>query len=325
MILVTGASGFVGQHLVKMLSAKRQPVRALYNSTPPTAALLALPEITWQQCDLLDIYEVEQAMNGVQDVYHCAGIVSFNPKDRAHVMHFNIESTANIVNEALVQGIRKMVYVSSVAALGRSEEKKDITEEEQWEESKYNSAYGQSKYLAESEVWRGIAEGLNAVVVNPSTILGEGDWDKGSARLIKVVYNEFPFYTEGITGWVDVEDVVKVMYLLMQSDISEERFIVSEGNHAFREVFTMMANALNRKPPYIAASKWMSGLVWRWNMLRNLLFGKQITVTKETAAIANKQSYFNNSKLKAALPYFSYTPLQETITRMAKAYMAEIS
>ncbi len=325
MILVTGASGFVGQHLVKMLSTKRQPVRALYNSTLPTAALLALPDITWQQCDLLDIYEVEQAMNGVKDVYHCAGIVSFNPKDKERIMHFNIESTANIVNEALVQGIRKMVYVSSVAALGRSEEKKDITEEEQWEESKYNSAYGQSKYLAESEVWRGMAEGLNAVVVNPSTILGEGDWNKGSARLIKVVYNEFPFYTSGVTGWVDVEDVVNAMYLLMQSDISEERYIVSEGNHSFRKVFTMMAAALNRKPPHIAASKWMAGLVWRWNMIRNVLFGQQITVTKETAAIANKQSHYSNSKLKAALPRFSYTPLQETITRMAKAYMAERS
>jgi dihydroflavonol-4-reductase len=322
MILVTGASGFVGQHLVKMLSTKQQPVRALYNSTQPPQALQHLSNISWMQCDLLDIYDVEEAMKGITDVYHCAGIVSFNAKDKEQVLHFNVESTANIVNEALEQGIRKMVFVSSVAALSRSEEKKEITEEEQWEESKYNSVYGLSKYLAETEVWRGVAEGLNAVIINPSTILGEGDWDKGSARLIKVVYNEFPFYTSGISGWVDVQDVVKIMYQLMQSDISEERFIINEGNHAFREVFNIMAKAMHRKPPHIAASKFMTGLVWRWNVLRNVLFGKQITVTKETAAIASKQSFYNNSKLQAALPSFTYTPLEETITRMAKAYMA---
>jgi dihydroflavonol-4-reductase len=322
MILVTGASGFVGQHLIKMLSTKQQPVRALYNSTQPPQALQHLSNISWMQCDLLDIYDVEEAMKGITDVYHCAGIVSFNAKDKEQVLHFNVESTANIVNEALEQGIRKMVFVSSVAALSRSEEKKEITEEEQWEESKYNSVYGLSKYLAETEVWRGVAEGLNAVIINPSTILGEGDWDRGSARLIKVVYNEFPFYTSGISGWVDVQDVVNAMYQLMQSDISEERFIINEGNHAFREVFNIMAKAMNRKPPHIAASKFMTGLVWRWNVLRNVLFGKQITVTKETAAIASKQSFYNNRKLQAALPSFTYTPLEETITRMAKAYMA---
>ncbi|RYE20247.1 MAG: NAD-dependent epimerase/dehydratase family protein [Sphingobacteriales bacterium] len=322
MILVTGASGFVGQHLVRMLSAKQQPVKAIYNSTPPPAEVASLPNVTWQQCDLLDIFEVEDAMKGVDDIYHCAGIVSFNPKDKQKVLHFNVESTTNIVNQALEQGIRKMIYVSSVAALGRSEEQKEITEEEQWEESKYNSAYGSSKYLAESEVWRGVAEGLNAVIVNPSTILGEGNWDKGSARLIKVVYDEFPFYTEGITGWVDVQDVVKALYMLMQSDITNERFIVSEGNHEFREVFTLMANAMGRKPPHIKASGWMTGLVWRWNVLRNALFGKQITVTKETAAIAMKQSFYNNTKLLEALPGFSYTPFKQTVERMAKAYLA---
>ena len=163
------------------------------------------------QCDLLDIYEVEEAMQGITDVYHCAAIVSFQPADKEKMLHFNVESTANIVNEALEQDIRKLVFVSSVAALGRSEVTKEITEEEQWEESKYNSRYGLSKHMAEMEVWRGIGEGLNAVIVNPGIILGEGNWDEGSARLMKVVYKEFPFYTQGINGWVDVKDVVKAM------------------------------------------------------------------------------------------------------------------
>jgi Nucleoside-diphosphate-sugar epimerases len=325
MILVTGASGFVGQHLVRLLSGKGHTVRALYNSTAPDAALQALPGVSWMQCDLLDIFEIEEAMQDVEEIYHCAGMVSFNPRDKEAMLHFNAESTANIVNQALEQGIRKMVYVSSVAALGRSDDGKPVTEAEEWEENKHSSAYGMSKYQAEMEVWRGMAEGISAVVINPVTILGEAThWDKGSARLAKVVHGEFPFYTEGITGWVDVQDVATIAYLLMQSDIEAERYIVSAGNYAFKDIFTRMAGAMSRRPPHIKANSFMTGLVWRWNYIRNLLTGKEITVTKETAATAQRKTHYDNSKLLQALPGFSYTPIDTTIQRMADAYLASL-
>ncbi len=320
--LVTGASGFLGSHLVRYLSAKGYTVRALYNSNSPCEELRTLPNVTWAKYDLLDIYDVEEAMKDVSDVYHCAAIVSFHPKDSQRMSHFNVESTANIVNQALEQGIRKMAYVSSISSLGRNAATNEINEDEQWEESKYNSLYSVSKYKAELEVWRGNGEGLDTVIVNPGIILGEGNWDEGSARLIKVAYEEFPYYTEGINGWVDVQDVVKILYDLMQSDITAERFIVCEGNHSYHEVFNMMADALGRKRPRYKATSFMTSLVWRWEMLKHKLTGKNITITKETARTAHKQNFYTNSKLTRFLPDFQYTPLADTIKRMAMAYLA---
>lgn len=324
MILVTGASGFLGSHLVKYLSAKGQPVRALYNKHAPSEELKSLPNISWARYDLLDIYEVEEMMKGITEVYHCAAIVSFNPDKADDILHFNAESTANIVNQALQQGIRKMVHVSSVAAIGRTKAKREITEEEEWEESKYNSIYGKSKYAAELEVWRGIGEGLNAAIINPTIILGAGNWDEGSAGLMKMVYNEFPFYTTGITGWVDVEDVVRIMYMLMQSDVSAERFILSSGNEAYKDVFTMMAKELGKKPPHIKASPLLTGLIWRWFTLLRIMGRKKNLITKETAANAQNVSLYNNTKLTGYFPNFTYTPLSATIQRMAQSFKKNI-
>ncbi len=323
MILVTGASGFVGQHLTKYLSGLGHTVRALYYQAAPSDELSALKNVSWVQCDLLDVSDVETVMQGIDKVYHCAGIVSFHPKDRERLLHFNVESTANIINEALATGVTKLVYISSVAALGRGEQiAAEITEEEQWEESKYNSAYGLSKHLAEMEVWRGIGEGLSAVIVNPATILGPAhNWDAGSARLMKVADKEFPFYTEGVTAWVDVADVVKAAYLLMESDIDAERFILSAGNYSFKDIFTQMAKALGKKPPHIKAGSFLSGLIWRWNILRSFLTGANITVTKETAVTAQKKSIYNNQKLLKYLPDFQYTPINQTVIRMANEYV----
>lgn len=321
MQLVTGASGFIGQHLVRYLSDKGYKVRALYNSKAPDAVLIALTGVEWVKADLLDIYDVEEVMQGVTEVYHCAAIVSFAPKDRDRLLHFNKESTANIVNECLEQGVRKLVYVSSIAALGRSKQGKEIDEEEEWEESKFNSVYAQSKHEAELEVWRGIGEGLTAVIINPGIILGEGDWEKGSAKLIQLAYKEFPFYTQGINAWVDVKDVARLMHELMESNIEAERFVVSAGNFAYRDIFTMMAKVLGKKPPHIKTNNTMTGILWRWNLLRHKLTGKEVTVTKETASTAQRVSLYNNTKLARFLPDFAYTPMRETIERMANTFL----
>lgn len=320
MILVTGASGFVGQHLIRLLSSKGMQVRALYNSRMPDAELRNLPGISWVQCDLLDVFAVEDVMQGISKVYHCAAKVSFHPKHKEELLHVNVESTANVVNEALLQQVQKLVYVSSVAALGRAEGKKLITEEEEWEENRHNSIYGQSKYMAEMEVWRGIGEGLTAAIVNPGIILGAGNWDEGSARLMKVVDREFPFYTDGINAWVDVADVVNAMHQLMESNVEAERFILSAGNFRYQEIFTMMAEALNRKPPHIKASSLMTEIVWRWSMLKSSVTGEAATITRETARTAQKQCYYANEKIMRFLPGFAYTPMLHTIKRMAEAY-----
>ena len=321
MILVTGASGFVGKHLVRALSARGADVRAVYHNSPPGAADVALPGVTWQKADLLDVYDVQECMEGIDEVYHCAAIVSFAPELHAAMLHFNPEATANLVNEALARGIRKMVYLSSVAALGRPEEQaQQITEEAQWEESRYNSAYGISKYLAEREVWRGIGEGLNAVIINPGIILGEGDWNKGSAGLFRIAWNEFPFYTNGTTSWVDVADVVAIMQLLMTADTEAERYIVSAGNYSYKDIFDKMATALGRKKPRIAAGKFLTGVVWRMIWLKSLV-GKGRTITRETANNATARSLYDNSKFLRQFPEFAYQPVEHTVSRIAAAFL----
>jgi nucleoside-diphosphate-sugar epimerase len=323
LILVTGASGFLGQHLVQKLSQERQQVRAIYNRTPPSSLLKALPHVTWQQADLLDVYDVEEIMADIKQVYHCAAIVSFDAADKEQLLHVNIETTTNVVNAALDAGVDKLAYASSVAAIGRSNVTKEITEDTEWEDSAANSTYSKSKYYAEMEVWRGMAEGLNAVVINPGIILGEGDWDKGSAKLIKTADREFRFYTEGVNAWVDVKDVAEILYQLMNSEISNERFIVSEGSYGYRDIFTMMAAALGKKPPHIKAGAFLTGSLWRLNALKSLFTKDKPTITKETANTAQKKVFYNNGKLLKYLPGFVYTPLNKTIERMAAQYRAD--
>ncbi len=322
MVLVTGGSGFLGQHLVRALSAHSVPVRALYHSHSPTQELKSLPGIEWMHCDLLDVYDVEAVMIGIDEIYHCAGIVTFEPRRRDEMLHFNPESTANIVNQALSQGIRKMVHVSSIAALGRTgETNKEITEEEEWGESRYNSAYGLSKYMAENEVWRGIGEGLNAVIVNPGVILGPGDGRDLSYGLMKIVYKEFPFYSKGVSSFVGVDDVVKILVTLMNSEIGAERYIVSGGNFSYREILTMMAGALNKKPPRWYANSLMTGIAWRVISLISAFSGKKSVITRETANNANSVCLYNNTKLLKAIPGFSYTPISRPIELMAQSYI----
>jgi nucleoside-diphosphate-sugar epimerase len=228
------------------------------------------------------------------------------------------------VNAALDAGVRKLIHISSVAALGRDSTEKEITEEAQWEESKLNSGYGLSKYAAEMEVWRGIGEGLEGAILNPGIILGEPltdtGWEDGSPKLMQIVNDEFPFYTQGITAFVDVQDVVKAAIALMNSDISAERFILSEGNYPFREVFTMMAEALGKKPPRIAAKSFITQLVWRASAIKSAFTGKPATITRETARNAQTRTFYKADKILKMLPDFRYTPIRETVFRMSKAF-----
>ena len=327
MILVTGASGFVGGHITRRLSESGETVRALYHRREPDERLRAWRGVTWQQADLLDVYDAEAAMEGITEVYHCAAIVSFDPARRAEIIHTNIELACNVVNAALEAGMRKLVHISSVAALGRNGTTKEITEEAQWEESKLNSGYAVSKYGAEMEVWRGIGEGLDAAIVNPGIILGEplmrDGWKGGSANLMRVAYNEFPFFTNGITSFVDIADVVKAVVGLMHSEASAGRYILSAGNFPFREIFTRMADALNKKRPRIRAGALATGVVWRWSALKGKISGTTPTITKETAKNAQLKSFYKSDKITEALPGFAYTPIGNTVTRMAKAFLAE--
>jgi nucleoside-diphosphate-sugar epimerase len=323
MILVTGGAGLLGNELLTQLLLTGKKVRAIYNKTKITG--FHNNNLQQMQCDILDVIGLEDAMIGIEQVYHCAAIVSFNPKRKQEMFKINIEGTANVVNAALDAGIKKLVYVSSVAALGRIREEGPINEMMNWTEETSNSAYGQSKYLAEMQVWRGIGEGLDAVMVNPVIILGPGDWNNGSTQMFKSMYDGFPWHTDGVTGFVDVRDVVKAMIELMNSSVSAERFIISAENRSYADVFNLIAKAFGKNRPYKKVTPALAKIVWRLEAIKSFFTGKEPLVTKETTATALAKVNFDNSKLKRFLPGFEYRKIEDTIIDTCAALQQNIN
>ncbi len=317
MILIPGASGLVGLHLLQSISHSGNKIIALYHSQiPPLLENTVEQNIIWKQCDITDMTALESCFEKITHVYHCAAMVSYDPRLKEEMMNVNVNGTQNVVNLCLDKNIEKLVFISSIATLSQAEDGLLITEKSPWDESEKHSAYSLSKYYAEMEVWRGAAEGLTVAIVNPGIILGEGNHTKSSTNLFQLIYNEFPYYTNGVTAWVDVKDVVKAAILLMKSTIQQERFIVSAGNFSYKEIFTWMANAMGKKPPHKAASKFWSEVVWRISYLKSKLSGKVATLTKETARTAHKIQKFDNQKFLKAMPDFEYSNIQETINRV---------
>ena len=324
MILVTGGSGLLGKEVITQLLAQDKKVVAIYNRTLlssfNSSLLIQVP------CDILDVVGLEALMQqGITDIYHCAAMVTFNPRRKNELFKINIEGTANIVNAALNAGISKMVYVSSVAALGRTRVEEPINETMLWTEENSTSNYGESKYLAELEVWRGIGEGLNAVVINPTIILGAGNWEGGSSQIFKSAYDEFPWYTDGVNGFVDVRDVATAMLQLMDRDITAERFIISAANKSYQEIFNLIATAFNKKKPHKKVTPLVAKIVWRMEAFKSRFTGKDPLLTKETAASALSKERYDNSKLKSFLPGFTYRSMEETINETCAALQQKLN
>jgi len=324
MILVTGGSGLLGTELITQLLAQNKKVTAIYNKT--ALPNFNSPLLTTFKCDILDVVGLQEVMQqGIKQIYHCAALVSFNPKRKKDLFKINIEGTANIVNAGLDAGVTKLVHVSSVAALGLLKENEPINETIAWTEQANYSNYGESKYLGELEVWRGIGEGLSAVMVNPAIILGAGDWDGGSSKIFKSVYDEFPWYSDGINGFVDVRDVATIMIQLMDSDITAERFIISAENKSYQDIFTLIANAFHKKVPAKKVTPFLAKIVWRLEAFKSRFTGQEPLLTKETAASALAKTYFDNSKLIKYLPQFTYRSIQQTIIQTVGVFQQKLN
>jgi len=247
-----------------------------------------------------DRESLEMAFKDVDQVYHSAAMISMDSTNNAEMKKINIEGTTNIVNLCLEKKVSKLCYVSSVAAIGkRAAPNKKIT-------------YGSTKFYAEMEVWRGIAEGLEAVIVNPSIIIGPGVMGKGSMAMFDRIAKGLKFYTHGVTGYVDVRDVVKAMILLMESEIKGERYILNSENLSYKEIFGMIALGLNKPAPNIYANRFMTGLAWRLDYLKSKFPGRTHMITKETAAIAHRETLFSNEKVKEVFG-IEFIPIRESI------------
>ena len=262
---------------------------------------------------------LEDLLSDIDQVYHCAALVSFDSADDDTLISNNVRIAANVLNLARDAGVEKLIHVSSVAALGRSASGKMIDERSKWTGKKGNSAYARSKYLSELEAWRAYEEGLPMAIVNPSIIIGPGDWQTGSSALYGKIAGGFKFYSEGINAYVDVRDVAIAMIRLMKSDILGERFVLMAENKTYREVFTMIANALGVKPPSIQARPWMGAIVWRLEKIRSMLTGKRPMVTPDTVQTSFQSNYYSNEKVKNMLDA-EFRALEESIGHFAELY-----
>lgn len=327
MILVTGGTGFLGSYLLQHLVEKGMVVRAIRRSNKPIPwiAPAIIEKVEWVDGDVLDVVALQEAMEGVDTVIHSAAIVSFVKKDRKEMYQVNVDGTANVVNMALEKGIKRLVHISSVAALGRTAGGGHVTEEKKWEASKVNTHYAISKYKAELQVWRGIAEGLDAVILNPSTILGYGDWHSSSCAIFRNVYEEFKWYSPGINGFVDVNDVARATIALMESGINEQRYIVNGDTWSFKQLQDTIADNFGKKRPSKATTPFLMAVAWRLEKIKSLFSGKRPLLTKESARVAQSKTWFENDKIRRDLPGFSFTPLEETIKKACEKYAGTIT
>lgn len=331
-VLVTGATGMLGSHLTYELVNKGYTVSAVKRKNSDinnTLKILSFyskdyktlfENINWINADLCDYGQTEDAVADNEYIFHTAAMVSFNRSKKQKVIDTNINTTANIVNACLKNKTEKLCHVSSIAAVGASQNGKLISEDDQKENFKKSSAYSISKIESEMEVWRGISEGLNAVIVNPSVILGPGNWNSGSPAIFKAVADGINFYTNGINGFVDVRDVAEIMIKLTEADIQGERFILNSENISYRELFTMIAQSLNKKPPSIEATKAMLYTASIFEKIKYLVLKSEARITKDTIKSALGSHSYSNEKILNFIDH-KFTPVNSSIIDFCKIYL----
>jgi dihydroflavonol-4-reductase len=328
MILVTGGTGLVGAHLLLHLVENEASVRAIYRSSESlekTKTLFSIynkeslfKKIEWIQADIIKIPSLKQAFENIDYVYHCAGLISFDPKDEDILRKTNIEGTANIVNFCIDFAVKKICFVSSIAALGDlKENEKQISEETEWNPELYHSDYAISKYGAEMEIWRGQQEGVDTLVINPGIILGPGFLNQGSGLLFRKIADGFPFYTEGTTGFIAVTDVVEIMVRLMDNKTANERFILIAKNSSFREIFNSIADALQVRRPRFHATKLAVNIAYRIDWMISIIFRKKRTLDRNSAKASYSKNIYSNEKIIHELG-FKFLDIQEYIKAISK-------
>ncbi len=333
MILVTGGTGLVGAHLLFDLAKKDVKIKALFRTEKKIEVVKKVfsyyheaphqlfDKITWVQGDITDIPSLETAFEGVSLVYHCAALISFDPGDYETLLKINVEGTANIVNLCLAHKVHKLCYVSSIAAIGRSNGTAEATEESEWSTTDAN-VYALTKYAAEMEVWRGTQEGLPVVIVNPGVILGPGFWDSGSGVLFTTAAKKYSYYPPGGTACISVHDTVKMMIQLMDSSIQNERFIAISKNISYQQILTEITRRWEMKPPKKPLKMWHLEILWRLDWFKNLLTQNGRKLTKVAVHSLKYPRVYSNQKIKNSLD-FEFEALEDTFEFVCQKFKEE--
>lgn len=333
MIFVTGGTGFLGSHLLAKLAGEGVQIRALKRRNSSTVYLKKIlakkgysdfyDKIEWIEGDMLDYELLLENLKDVTHVIHAAAIVSFNKKEFKFVTNGNINGTSNLVDAALSNNVKRFCHVSSISALGGNENGNLIDENTEWRNDKKNSAYSIAKYYSELHAWRGHSEGMECVVVNPSVIIGSGNWKTDISSLFTKVNNGFKYYTRGSTGFVDVNDVANiVIQLTLHSDVNGERFVINAENISYRELLNMIAKSLNKEIPNKEVGEKTLNLVNKLSKIISLFNGTKSLISPDMARIATSNLSYSNKKIYDLLSY-NFKPIKETINEVAIDFLAE--
>jgi nucleoside-diphosphate-sugar epimerase len=334
MILVTGATGLVGGHLLWHLLQENEQIVAIRRKTSDIQPLKNIfrfytdkPEkflerVLWRTADVLDRESLENAMLEISEVYHCAAVVSLsNNPDNIH--EINVQGTRNMVEVSMKWQIRRFCFVSSIAAYGTNENDLPVNENSKWEDNKTRSPYARSKFFSEQEVWKAISNGLNAVIVNPGVILGYSGTNTGSSQIFSVVRKGLPFYIDGGSGYVCVGDVVRAMIILMKSDVHSERYILVEGNYSNYEILQKIAKAFGKNPPFIKINH---RLIFAFGVVVEFT-GKILSfkpfIDRNLARSATNRSYYSSEKIIREFG-FKFSSLETCIDKTCKNMMKRI-
>lgn len=327
MILITGASGLLGSQISLDLLKKGEKLKLFYHSSNSKEKLInyfnhfqlsetiITSQIVWFQGDTRSLHDVEEAMLDCEKVIHCAALVSFSKRKFNLLFQINREGTANCVNIALKLGIKRFIYISSTAAIGSDSEKNEPIKREtnHWNGNEKVSSYSLSKYSAEKEVWRGIEEGLNAVILNPSVIFGAGSWNDSSLKILRTIKSGLKYYTSGANAFVDARDISEIASRMLDSEIKGERFLLTGTNIAFKDLFFIIADRLKVKRPSVLAGPFLTGLAWRMDSLRCFFTRKEPTITKESAASSQSIQIYSSEKITTSFPDFEFRKIEDTI------------
>lgn len=292
--------------------------RAIFRSYDPLHESI-VDEFSWEQADILDIPSLERVMRGVEQVYHCAGIIEGSFRKLKQI---NVKGTKNMINVSLHAGVDRFCHVSSIAALGDPLQNKAIDEDDHFNLDGKNTYYAISKFGAEMEAWRATQEGMEVIIVNPGVILGEGNWNYGSSRIFKEIYDGNKFFTAGSSGFIDVRDVVMIMYKLMSSKLMNERFILVAHNRSYKNVLDDIAQSLEKKHPSIKLSKWILQIIAILSFPIRKLGIRGITLRDVDSLTSN--TTYSAKKLSHHLEH-QFTPIDETIDRVGNYYKKSYS
>lgn len=302
-VLVTGATGFIGSSVLRRLTHEGYEPVALVRAKSNLEAISDFVDtVELRYGDVTDADSVANAMKGVKQVYHCAGVARIGPGHDDMLYKVNVEGTRNVLREALRNDVERVVFTSSVSAVGITGSKKPATEDQHWNLDKLNVPYFRTKHLAELEVAEAVKQGLDCVTVNPSYVFGPGDINFNAGRLIRdLYYRKIPFYPVGGVCVVDIDIVVDGHLAAMKKGRTGERYILGGENITYKMVFDTICNIVGA--PKVKLPMLPSLIKLFIKMTENARKLKKVSalINREILASSSNYLYYDSSKARNEL------------------------